>query len=135
MDAGWHAHTHDRLLRRLGPCIADRHGHQGRACCAGQGRCAHHIDSVVAGNKAPGDFDQFVLPRHIGLYAGVPQEVPAIMVQRICGTGFELFRQAGKQIQSGAADVALVVDPESMTRNPIAAFDHRGGFKLGAPVG
>lgn len=84
---------------------------------------------------APGDFDQFVLPRHIGLYAGVPQEVPAIMVQRICGTGFELFRQAGEEIQSGAADVALVVGPESMTRNPIAAFDHRGGFKLGAPVG
>ena len=94
-----------------------------------------HIDSVIAGNMAPGDFDQFMLPRHIGLYAGVPLDVPAIMVQRICGTGFELFRQAGEQIQSGAADVALVVGSESMTRNPIAAFDHRTGFKLGAPVG
>ena len=94
-----------------------------------------HIDSVIAGNMAPGDFDQFMLPRHIGLYAGVPVEVPAIMVQRICGTGFELFRQAGEQIQSGAAQVALVVGSESMTRNPIAAFDHRTGFKLGAPVG
>ncbi len=94
-----------------------------------------HIDSVIAGNMAPGDFDQFVLPRHIGLYAGVPMDVPAIMVQRICGTGFELFRQAGEQIQSGAAEVALVVGTESMTRNPIAAFDHRSGFKLGAPVG
>ena len=94
-----------------------------------------HIDSVIAGNMAPGDFDQFMLPRHIGLYAGVPVEVPAIMVQRICGTGFELFRQAGEQIQSGAARVAMVVGSESMTRNPIAAFDHRTGFKLGAPVG
>jgi acetyl-CoA C-acetyltransferase len=65
----------------------------------------------------------------------VPQEVPAIMVQRICGTGFELFRQAGEQIQSGSVDAALVVGTESMTRNPIAAFDHRSGFKLGAPVG
>ena len=106
-----------------------------RAVLAKVGVPAEHIDSVVAGNMAPGDFDQFVLPRHIGLYAGVPQEVPAIMVQRICGTGFELFRQAGEQIQSGAADVALVVGTESMTRNPIAAFDHRTGFKLGAPVG
>jgi acetyl-CoA C-acetyltransferase len=93
------------------------------------------IGSVVAGNMAPGDFDQFFLPRHIGLYAGVPVEVPAVMAQRICGTGFELFRQAGEQIQGGAADVALVVGTESMTRNPIAAFDHRTGFKLGAPVG
>ncbi|MCP5280238.1 MAG: thiolase family protein [Rhodoferax sp.] len=96
---------------------------------------ASDIDSVITGNMAPGDFDQFFLPRHIGLYAGVPQEVPAIMVQRICGTGFELFRQAGEQIQSGSVDAALVVGTESMTRNPIAAFDHRSGFKLGAPVG
>ena len=94
-----------------------------------------HIGSVITGNMAPGDFDQFFLPRHISLYAGVPVEVPSIMVQRICGTGFELFRQAGEQIQTGACEAALVVGTESMTRNPIAAFDHRTGFKLGAPVG
>ncbi|CAM3402309.1 thiolase family protein [Polaromonas hydrogenivorans] len=93
------------------------------------------IGSVIAGNMAPGDFDQFFLPRHIGLYAGVPVDVPALMAQRICGTGFELFRQAGEQIQGGACEAALVVGTESMTRNPIAAFDHRTGFKLGAPVG
>ncbi len=93
------------------------------------------INSVITGNMAPGDFDQFFLPRHIGLYAGVPQDVPAIMAQRICGTGFELFRQAGEQIEAGVCDAALVVGTESMTRNPIAAFDHRTGFKLGAPVG
>ena len=93
------------------------------------------IGSVITGNMAPGDFDQFFLPRHIGLYAGVPQQVPALMAQRICGTGFELFRQAGEQIEAGACDAALVVGTESMTRNPIAAFDHRTGFKLGAPVG
>ena len=40
---------------------------------------AEHIDSVIAGNMAPGDFDQFMLPRHIGLYAGVAVDVPAIM--------------------------------------------------------
>lgn len=95
---------------------------------------ASDIESVITGNMAPGDFYQFFLPRHIGLYAGVPVEVPALMAQRICGTGFELFRQAGEHIQSGAAQAALVVGTENMTRNPIAAFDHRTGFKLGAPV-
>ncbi|CAN5459868.1 thiolase family protein [soil metagenome] len=94
-----------------------------------------HIGSVITGNMAPGDFDQFFLPRHIGLYAGVPMQVPALMAQRICGTGFELFRQAGEQIQGGACEAALVVGTESMTRNPIASFEHRTGFKLGAPVG
>ncbi|MES2945007.1 MAG: thiolase family protein [Pseudomonadota bacterium] len=106
-----------------------------RAALQRAGVDAGHIESVIAGNMAPGDFYQFVLPRHIGLYAGVPVDVPAIMVQRICGTGFELFRQAGEQIQSGAAQTALVVGTESMTRNPIASFEHRTGFKLGAPVG
>lgn len=96
---------------------------------------AEHIGSVITGNMAPGDFDQFFLPRHIGLYAGVPVDVPAQMAQRICGTGFELFRQAGEQIQGGQTEVALVVGTESMTRNPIASFEHRTGFKLGAPVG
>lgn len=106
-----------------------------RSAVARSGVPAAHIGSVIAGNMAPGDFDQFMLPRHIGLYAGIPLEVPALMAQRICGTGFELFRQAGEQIQSGACEAALVVGAESMTRNPIAAFDHRTGFKLGAPVG
>jgi acetyl-CoA C-acetyltransferase len=95
------------------------------------GIAADKVDSVLAGNMAPGGFDQFYVPRHIGLYAGVPCEIPAIMVQRICGTGFELFRQAGEQIATGAASLALVVGTESMTRNPIAAFEHRQGFKLG----
>jgi acetyl-CoA C-acetyltransferase len=95
---------------------------------------ANDIGSVLAGNMAPGDSFQYMLPRHIGLYAGVPREVPALMVQRICGTGFELIRQAGDQIERGYTDTALVVGTESMTRNPIAAFTHRTGFKLGAPV-
>jgi acetyl-CoA C-acetyltransferase len=106
-----------------------------RAALQRAGIAATEIGSVITGNMAPGDFDQFVLPRHIGLYAGVPQEVPAIMVQRICGTGFELFRQAGEQIETGVCEAALVVGTESMTRNPVAAFEHRSGFKLGAPVG
>ncbi len=95
---------------------------------------ATDVGSVITGNMAPGDFDQFMLPRHIGLYAGVPKQVPAPMAPRLCGTGFELFRQAGEHITSGCADVALVVGTESMTRNPICAFEHRTGFKLGAPV-
>lgn len=98
------------------------------------GIAAAEVDDVVTGNMAPGGFDQFYVARHIGLYSGVPVEVPALNAQRICGTGFEIFRQAASDITLGAASLALVVGTESMTRNPIAAFDHRGGFKLGAGV-
>jgi acetyl-CoA C-acetyltransferase len=93
------------------------------------------VDSVLAANVAPGGFDQFYLPRHIGLYAGVPSEVPALLVQRICGSGLELVRQAGEQIAVGSAELALVVGTESMSRHPVVSFEHRQGFKLGAPVG
>jgi acetyl-CoA C-acetyltransferase len=95
---------------------------------------AARVDSVITGNMAQSSFDAYMLPRHIGLYSGVPIEVPALNVQRICGTGFELIRQAGDQIERGYARVALCVGTESMTRNPIAAYTHRAGFKLGAPV-
>lgn len=105
-----------------------------REVLARTGIAAADIGSVIAGNMAPGDAYQYMLPRHIGLYAGVPLTVPAIMVQRICGTGFELIRQAGDQIERGYTETALVVGSESMTRNPIAAFSHRSGFRLGAPV-
>ena len=106
-----------------------------RAALGRAGVPSAHIGSVITGNMAPGDCEQFMLPRHIALYAGVPIEVPTLMAQRICGTGFELFRQAAEHIQGGACDVALVVGAESMTRNPICAFEHRSGFKLGAEVG
>lgn len=94
---------------------------------------AAYVDSVLAGSMAQASFDAYMLPRHIGLYSGVPIGVPALAVQRICGTGLELLRQAGEQLKQGA-DVVLCVATESMSRNPIAAYTHRGGFRLGAGV-
>jgi acetyl-CoA C-acetyltransferase len=96
-----------------------------RAVLELSGLDAVEVDSVITGSMAQADFDAYVLPRHIGLYAGVPVTVPSILAQRICGTGFELFRQAADQIALRYAELALVVGAESMTRNPIAAFTHR----------
>lgn len=107
--------------------------HAARAALRRAAVAPEAVGAVLAGNMAPGDSFQYMLPRHIGLYAGVPIETPALMVQRICGTGLELFRQAGLHLRDGV-EVALVVGTESMTRNPIAAFEHRSGFRLGAPV-
>ncbi len=76
-------------------------------------------------------FDAYMLPRHIGLYSGVPIEVPSHLVQRVCGTGMEAILQAADSIKLGKADLGLVVGTESMSRNPIAAYTHRGGFRMG----
>lgn len=105
-----------------------------RGLFARSGIDALAVDSVIAGSMAQASFDAYFLPRHIGLYSGVPQAVPALAVQRICGTGFEILRQAGEQIARGSTALALCVASESMSRNPIAAYTHRGGFRLGAPV-
>lgn len=109
--------------------------HVARGVLARAGIAPDRVDSVLAGSMAQASFDAYMLPRHIGLYAGVPLQVPALAVQRICGTGLELLRQAANQVERGTSRLALCVAAESMSRNPIASYEHRGGFRLGAPVG
>jgi acetyl-CoA C-acetyltransferase len=92
---------------------------------------AADVGSVIAGNMAQASFDAFCLPRHVGLYSGVPIHVPAMLVQRVCGTGIETLLQAADAITLRRIELALCVGTESMSRNPIAAYTHRGGFILG----
>jgi acetyl-CoA C-acetyltransferase len=90
-----------------------------------------HVETVVAGSVAQASFDAYVLPKHIAIYSGVPIEVPAHLVQRVCGTGIEAILQSADSIKLGKAGLALAVGAESMSRNPIAAYTHRGGFSMG----
>jgi len=106
----------------------------GRAALAAGGCAPEEIDQVLVGSVAQTSFDAFVLPRHVGLYCGVAQSVPALLLHRVCGTGFELFRQAADQITLGHSQAVLCVATESMSRNPIAAYTHRSGFRLGVAV-
>jgi acetyl-CoA C-acetyltransferase len=87
--------------------------------------------ATIAGSVAQGSFDAYFLPRHIGLYSGVPLDRPALLVQRVCGTGMEAISQAADAIALKKIDLGLCVGTESMSRNPVAAFTHRGGFRLG----
>ncbi|WP_122207647.1 thiolase family protein [Pseudomonas viridiflava] len=105
----------------------------GREVVSRAGVDAANVDTVLAGSMAQASFDAYLLPRHIGLYSGVAYSVPALGVQRICATGFELLRQAARHVESGG-QLALCVAAESMSRNPIAAYTHRDGFRLGAGV-
>src|SRR4029077_7989298 len=89
------------------------------------------VGSVIAGSVAQASFDAYVLPRHIGLYSGVPLDRPALLVQRVCGTGIEAIGQAADAITLGKIELGLCVGAESMSRNPIAAYTHRSGFKMG----
>src|SRR6185503_3873811 len=89
------------------------------------------VGTVITGNMAQASLDAYLLPRHIGLYAGVPIETPAHMVQRVCGTGIEVLVQAADAITHKGVDLALCVGTESIRHNPIAAYTHRGAFRIG----
>jgi acetyl-CoA C-acetyltransferase len=89
------------------------------------------VGSVIAGSVAQASFDAYMLPRHIGLYSGVPLDRPAHLVQRVCGTGIEAISQAADAITLKKIDLALCAGAESMSRNPVAAFTHRAGFRMG----
>ncbi|MEX1179692.1 MAG: thiolase family protein [Cucumibacter sp.] len=102
-----------------------------RAAIAATGVDAGDIGTTIAGSMAQASFDAYLTPRHIGLYAGVPVERPAHLVQRICGTGLEVLVQASDAVSLGRVDLALGVGTESMSRNPIAAYTHRNGFPMG----
>ncbi len=102
-----------------------------RAAIAAAGVDPSEIGTTIAGSMAQASFDAYVTPRHIGLYAGVPLERPAHLVQRICGTGIEAIIQAADLVSLGRVELALVAGTESMSRNPVAAYTHRTGFKMG----
>jgi acetyl-CoA C-acetyltransferase len=90
------------------------------------------VGAVITGSMAQASFDTYCLPRHVGLYSGVPIEVPAHMVQRVCGTGMEILMQAADCITHKGIDLALCVGAESMSRNPVASYTMRG-FRMGQP--
>ena len=52
-------------------------------------------------------------------------------MQRVCGTGIEAIAQAADAIALKKIALGLCVGAESMSRNPIAAFTHRSGFRMG----
>jgi len=105
--------------------------HAARALFARSQVPAADVGAIVAGNMAQSSFDAYYLPRHIGLYAGVPLPVPAVLVHRLCGTGFETLVTAADQIALGRTRLVLCVGAESMSRNPIAAYTLRNGFRMG----
>jgi len=102
-----------------------------RALFARSKIAASDVGAVIAGSVAQASFDAYVLPRHIGLYSGVPIDRPALLVQRVCGTGMEAIGQAADAITLKKIELGLCAGAESMSRNPIAAFTHRGGFRMG----
>jgi acetyl-CoA C-acetyltransferase len=103
-----------------------------REVFARSGVSPRDVGAVITGSMAQASFDTYCLPRHVGLYSDVPIEVPAHMVQRVCGTGLEVLMQAADFVTHREIELTLCVGAESMSRNPVASYTMRGGFRMGA---
>ena len=95
------------------------------------GVAADKVDHVVFGNVVQSGVDAIYLARHIGLKAGVPQNVGALTVNRLCGSGFQSWVNAVQMIRDGEASVVLAGGSEQMSMVPYLVRGARFGLRMG----
>lgn len=86
---------------------------------------------AVFGNAQQTSGDALYGARHVALKAGLPIEVPALTVNRLCGSGMQAIVSAAQMIQLGEATTALAGGMESMSQAPHVIRGARNGFGLG----
>jgi acetyl-CoA acyltransferase 2 len=97
---------------------------------------AAEIGHVVFGNALQTAADAIYLARHVGLRAGVPEEVPAMTINRLCGSGFQAIVSAAQEILLEQAQVCLAGGAESMSQAPHVVRGARwGDLRLGEAGG
>ena len=89
------------------------------------------IDHVVVGNALQTSPDAIYGARHVALKAGLPQEVPALTVNRLCGSGIQSVVSGSQLVLTGEATTCLVGGMENMSQAPHVIWGARRGFKLG----
>lgn len=92
------------------------------------------IDQVVLGNVVQSSRDAAYFARHVALKAGVPIEIPALTVNRLCGSGLEAIVDVAQMLMLGHGNIALAGGAENMTQAPHVLRGARAGFKFGQDV-
>ena len=89
------------------------------------------VDQVVFGNVIHSAAEDMYMARVVGMKAGIPKEVPAFTVNRLCGTGVQSIVSGAQSIQTGDAEVVVAGGAESMSRGPYWMPDGRFGARMG----
>ncbi|WP_062447949.1 acetyl-CoA C-acetyltransferase [Thalassobacillus devorans] len=90
------------------------------------------VDHVIYGNVIHSQTSAAYLSRHIGLHSGVPEKIPALTLNRLCGSGLQAVVSASQSILLNEADIVLAGGTENMSQSPYANFEQRfGGPKMG----
>ena len=102
-----------------------------KAAIAQAGIALDAIGHVIIGNVQQTSADAIYCARHVGLKAGLPLTVPAVTVNRLCGSGFEAVIQGAHQLLLGEHDAVLVGGTENMTQAPHVLRGGREGWAFG----
>ncbi|WGW04715.1 acetyl-CoA C-acyltransferase family protein [Tropicibacter oceani] len=89
------------------------------------------IGHVVFGNVINTEPKDMYLSRVAAMKAGVPDSVPAMNVNRLCGSGAQAIVSGAQSLMLGDAEFALVGGAENMSRSPYIVPDQRWGAKMG----
>jgi acetyl-CoA acetyltransferase family protein len=89
------------------------------------------IEHAVFGNVLQTSADAIYGARHVALKAGVPIDVPALTVNRLCGSGIQAAVSGAQLIQLGEAGLVLTGGVENMSQAPHVIRGLRNGLKLG----
>jgi len=92
---------------------------------------ADRVGHVVMGNVIPTEPRDAYLSRVAAMDSGIPQEVPAFNVNRLCGSGLQAIISATQSILLGDTDIAIGAGAESMSRGPFLLPHLRWGARLG----
>ncbi|MES1211397.1 MAG: acetyl-CoA C-acyltransferase, partial [Acidobacteriota bacterium] len=109
----------------------DLAAHAARALLERTGIQGNEIDHTIVGNALQTSPDAIYGARHVALKAGVPKEVPALTVNRLCGSGIQSVLSGAQMILTGDAKTCLVGGMENMSQAPHVIWGARKGFKLG----
>ncbi|MBK8725368.1 MAG: acetyl-CoA C-acyltransferase [Holophagaceae bacterium] len=107
--------------------------HAAKGALAAAGVEAGDVDHVVMGMVLQTTADGLYAARHVGLGAGCPVATPALIVNRLCGSGLEALQEAARLIRGKEAAVVLAGGMEAMSQAPfVLRGDLRTGLRLGA---
>src|SRR6476659_4724415 len=109
----------------------DLGAHAARALFDRTGIAPSEIDHAALGNALQTSPDAIYGARHVALKAGVPKEIPALTVNRLCGSGIQSVISGAHLILNDEAATCLVGGMENMSQAPHVIWGARRGFKLG----
>lgn len=90
----------------------------------------NNVDEVIMGNVLQAGAGQNPA-RQASLAAGVPQEAPAMTINKVCGSGLKAVHLATQAILAGEAEVVVAGGMENMSQAPHLLIGSRNGYKMG----